>query len=230
MRRVNYLLDSPSAAEGESVLFGRERGCDGFEQRLLRFDGASGPRQDAVRDEVLYVVAGAGTATIGGENAALEPGTAAYVAAGTTWSVDDADGVLVLSVLVEGPLPAGGAGHAVVAIADTEPAAATAGRMFRLLAPCPSATQFVGYIPPGRAPDHFHRYDEVVYVLAGTGTLHIDGESAPLRPGSCIHLPSTLVHALENDGPAEMQVLGVFRPAGSPAEAYYVDGERAHQF
>jgi oxalate decarboxylase/phosphoglucose isomerase-like protein (cupin superfamily) len=42
-----------------------------------------------------------------------------------------------------------------------------------------------------------------------------------------VHLPKGLVHCLENTGPGEMQVLGVFRPAGSPAEAYYPDGTRA---
>ena len=114
---------------------------------------------------------------------------------------------------------------------DVEEGAATAGRHFRLLATpergCASATQFVGFIPVGRAPDHFHRYDEVVYVLQGEGALHIDGETAPLRPGSAVHLPAGLVHCLENTGPGEMHVLGVFRPAGSPAEAYYPDGTRA---
>jgi mannose-6-phosphate isomerase-like protein (cupin superfamily) len=87
--------------------------------------------------------------------------------------------------------------------------------------------QFVGYIPVGRAPDHFHTYDEVVYVLRGEGALHIDGETAPLRAGSCVHLPARLVHCLENVGPGELHVLGVFRPAGSPAEAYYPDGTKA---
>jgi mannose-6-phosphate isomerase-like protein (cupin superfamily) len=115
----------------------------------------------------------------------------------------------------------------VVGVDDAEAGTATAGRMFRLLAPCSSVTQFVGYIPVGRAPDHFHTYDEVVYVLEGDGALHIDGESAPLRAGTCVHLPKGLVHCLENTGPGEMQVLGVFRPAGSPAEAYYPDGTRA---
>ena len=64
-------------------------------------------------------------------------------------------------------------------------------------------------------------------MLAGEGTLHIGGETAPLRPGACVHLPARLVHCLENAGPDEMQVLGVFRPAGSPAEAYYPDGTLA---
>ena len=42
-----------------------------------------------------------------------------------------------------------------------------------------------------------------------------------------IKQPAGLVHGLENIGPGEMRVLGVFRPAGSPAEAYYPDGTKA---
>jgi quercetin dioxygenase-like cupin family protein len=88
-------------------------------------------------------------------------------------------------------------------------------------------TQFIGLIPPGRAPDHFHIYDEVIYVLEGEGYLEIEGEQAPVQAGSCIHLPARLVHCLANTGSSEMHVLGVFRPAGSPAEAYYPDGTLA---
>ena len=217
-------------SDEESVLFGAERGCAEFEQRLLRFDTPGSDQGPSADDEVLYVLRGRGTATICGEPARLARGTAVYVAAGSSWRVDEADGLELLSVLVRDPLPANGARHAVVGVDEVEVGEATAGRMFRLLVPCPSATQFVGYIPPGRAPDHYHRYDEVVYVLEGNGALHIDGESTPLRPGSCVHLPAKLVHSLENHGPGEMQVLGVFRPAGSPAEAYYPDGTPAVQY
>jgi len=42
---------------------------------------------------------------------------------------------------------------------------------------CRDLTQFFGVIAPGRAPDHSHVYDEVIYVLEGEGTLHIDGEA-----------------------------------------------------
>jgi mannose-6-phosphate isomerase-like protein (cupin superfamily) len=202
--------------------------CREFQQRLLRFEGAGEERRDDERDEVLYVLEGSGTATVGGEAHALEPGTGAFVARGTPWQVDSAEGLKILSVLVEEPLPAS-AGHAVIAGGERGPA--TAGREFTLLARpetgCESVTQFVGHIPPGRAPDHFHRYDEVIYVLAGEGAFHVDGESAPLRAGSCVHLPAELIHCLENYGPGEMHVLGVFRPAGSPAEAYYPDGTAA---
>ena len=213
-------------SDEESQLFGPARGCEEFEQRLLR-PAAGDTNVNSADDEVLYVLAGSGAATIGGSSAELRPGTAAYVSAGTPWSVDRVDALEILSVLVRDPLPANGETHAVVALDEVQDGIATAGRMFRLLAPCTSATQFVGFIPPGRAPDHFHRYAEVVYVLEGTGALHVGGESAPLRRGTCVHLPARLVHSLENAGPGEMQVLGVFRPAGSPAEAYYPDGSAA---
>ena len=200
-----------------------------FRQRLLHFDGGGDEHRDDERDEVLYVLEGSGVATIGGgEKRELERGTGVFVARGTPWQLESAEGLKLLSVLIEEPLPAS-ASHAV--IENGERGAATAGREFTLLAHpengCESVTQFVGFIPPGRAPDHYHRYDEVVYVLAGEGACHVDGESAPLRAGSCVHLPARLVHCLENHGPDEMQVLGVFRPAGSPAEAYYPDGSAA---
>ena len=216
---------------GEAPLFGPTRGCEEFEQRLLSFDAADETPRSGSDDEVLYVLDGTGAATVGGERVELAPGTAVYCAAQTTWQVEEGQGLRILSVLVRNPLPADGRTHAVVTADDAARGDATAGRMFRLLATpelgCASVTQFVGYIPVGRAPDHFHRYDEVVYVLEGEGILHIDGETAPLRQGTCVHLPSGLVHCLENSGPGEMQVLGVFRPAGSPAEAYYPDGTKA---
>jgi mannose-6-phosphate isomerase-like protein (cupin superfamily) len=57
--------------------------------------------------------------------------------------------------------------------------------------------------------------------------LHVGGEEAPLHPGACVHLPARVVHSLENLGDSELSLLGVFRPAGSPAEAYYPDGTPA---
>lgn len=202
--------------------------CDEFQQRILSFDAASEQRRDGERDEVLYVLEGRGRIAVGGEEQEIEPGAAVFAARGTAWRVVEANGLRILSVLVEEPLPAG-ASHAV--LTSGERGAATAGREFDLLARpengCESVTQFVGHIPAGRAPDHFHLYDEVVYILAGEGAFHVAGQSEPLRAGTCVHLPARLVHCLENFGPDEMRVLGVFRPAGSPAEAYYPDGSAA---
>jgi mannose-6-phosphate isomerase-like protein (cupin superfamily) len=221
---VRYCIQAEETGEQVTPLFTVPE----FRQRLLRFDGRGDEHRDDERDEVLYVLEGSAVATVGGERQELEAGIGVFVARGTPWQVDSAEGLKLLSVLVEEPLPAS-ASHAVIASGERGPA--TAGREFTLLARpengCASVTQFVGHIPPGRAPDHFHRYDEVVYVLAGEGAFHVDGESAPLRAGSCVHLPARLIHCLENHGPGEMHVLGVFRPAGSPAEAYYPDGSAA---
>ena len=101
------------------------------------------------------------------------------------------------------------------------PAEVTGDRRFRVLfGPgngCSAATQFVGEIPPGRAPEHSHPYDEVVLVLEGEGVLHAGTGDRPLAPGSCVHLPPGEPHCLENTGRATLRVLGVFHPGGSPA-------------
>ena len=41
-----------------------------------------------------------------------------------------------------------------------------------------------------------------------------------IEPGSCIYLPRGQVHCVENTGDAELRLLGVFYPAGSPAVRY----------
>ena len=152
-----------------------------FTQRVVPVAGA---REAAAADEVLYVLEGSGHATIGSETHVLEAGTSVFVSGGTAWSADG-EGRAV-SVLVHDPVP-GTATHAVVDLTAVEKGTATAGRQFVLGARpetgCASVTQFIGLVPPGRAPDHFHTYDEVIYILEGEGELHIDGEQAALRPG-----------------------------------------------
>jgi quercetin dioxygenase-like cupin family protein len=193
----------------------------GFSQRLLH--GPVAERANESADELLYVLSGGGMARIDDEAHELAPGTAAYVARGVPWSA--AGDMTLLSVLVHEP--AGSGDSVVVDLTAAEKSSATAGRQFVLGPGCPSATQFVGLVPPGRAPDHFHPYDEVIYILEGEGVLEIEGRTAPLAAGSCIHLPARLVHCVANTGTAEMRLLGVFRPAGSPAETYYPDGTPA---
>jgi mannose-6-phosphate isomerase-like protein (cupin superfamily) len=59
--------------------------------------------------------------------------------------------------------------------------------------------------------------------------MHAGEFEQSLGPGSCIQLPARTVHCLENTGAEPMRVVAVFRPAGSPAEAFYPDGTPAHQ-
>ena len=211
---MDYALQPEQATDGRRFEVGV------LTQRLVSLTGELGGH-DA--DELLFVLTGSGSAELDGAEHPLRPGISLSIPAGTAWTARG--DVQAVSVLVHEPEPS--QGPAVVDCDEVEKGTATAGRQFVLGAPCASATQFIGLIPPGRAPDHFHHYDEVIYVLEGEGYLDISGEQEPVRPGTCIHLPKTLVHSLANTGDAEMRVLGVFRPAGSPAEAYYPDGTRA---
>ena len=196
-----------------------------FTQRVVDLEG---PGRDDACDELLYVLEGDGRIEIGGEEHALRPGVAVFAARGTAWT---ASGATVVSVLVHDPEPA--SGHAVLDLAEAERGSATAGRQFVLGATpevgCVSVTQFIGLVPPGRAPDHFHTYDEVITILDGEGVFHTEGQATPVGPGSVVYLPARKVHCLENTGDSELRLLGVFRPAGSPAEAYYPDGTPAVQ-
>jgi quercetin dioxygenase-like cupin family protein len=118
-----------------------------------------------------------------------------------------------------------GALERVVTLEHVEPGQATGARSFQVLhGPgngSTRATLFVGYIPPGRAPWHYHLYDEIVWVLGGTGRLHVGDAIEPLAPGAAFRLHPREVHIVENTDPAtELAVLGLFTPAGSPSAAY----------
>ena len=114
---------------------------------------------------------------------------------------------------------------ALVRLAD-RPAQPTADRWYRVLVDdeigSTQATQFVGSIPPGRAPDHFHNYEEVLFILRGEGRMWAGETNTPIAPGSCIYLPKGQVHCVENTGEDELRLLGVFYPAGSPSVRYDV--------
>ena len=100
-------------------------------------------------------------------------------------------------------------------------------RTFRYLvnedAGCMDVTQFMGIVQPSKAPFHSHPYEELGYIVEGEGVAHVGGRSVPLRPGSCFHLPPEKVHCIENVGPGEMRILGVFHPSDSPANRVYQD-------
>ena len=106
-------------------------------------------------------------------------------------------------------------------------AESTADRWYRVLVDdsvgSEQVTQFVGSIPPGRAPDHFHHYEEVLFILRGEGRMWAGETNTPIGPGSCVYLPRRQVHCVENTGEGELRLLGVFYPAGSPSVRYAAD-------
>jgi mannose-6-phosphate isomerase-like protein (cupin superfamily) len=205
-------------------------GGDGLVRRRVEVppgswvEAAAGPG-----GELWYVIDGTGLLTSGVDPAApIRRDTALWLPAGARYRLAaSAPAPLTLdSVTLPAGQPAGRAGVAGTAqprlteLGDC-PVETTGDRRFRVLfGPgngCEAATQFVGEIPPGRAPLHSHTYDEVVLVLAGEGVLHAGTAEHPIAPGTCIHLPPEQQHCLENTGADTLWVLGVFHPGGSPA-------------
>jgi mannose-6-phosphate isomerase-like protein (cupin superfamily) len=214
----------------EKVVLGAHTGSQILEQHVTRYAaGRSLPRRDEKKDELLFVVSGSGTLELEGEPYDLEPDSGVYVRAGETYTVDNEgpDDVLLVSTTVPVEQVYRSPREVIVRFADRPELRADAKRTFRYLvnqdAGCMDATQFVGIVEPCRAPDHSHSYDELGYIVEGEGFAHVDGESIPLRPGSCFHLPPEQVHCIENTGPGVMRILGVFHPSGDPASRAYAD-------
>jgi quercetin dioxygenase-like cupin family protein len=205
-----------------------------LEQAILELAaGTSQQRASGPCEEVLFVLTGHGTLHLTGSKHTLEPEAGAYLAPGEQYALEATEPLTLVSVRIPEPDRAPTGERAVVRrLADQEAEAATTDREFRIVADpdsgLSSATHFVGYIPRKRAPDHFHTYDEVIYVLDGKGVFRADGAEHAVRAGSCIQLPARTVHCLENTGEDVMRVVAVFRPAGSPAAAYYPDGTPAY--
>ena len=204
-----------------------------LEQRVIRFaPGASRERTAGSRHELLYVVSGSGELELEGERHELEPGTAAFVAPGESWSVENhrSEELLLVAVSAIADLPVDETRRKRIVRFDDQPEhTASVERTFRYLvnedAGCLDVTQFIGIVQPSKAPFHSHPYEELGYILQGEGVAHLGGRSVPLRPGSCFHLPPEKVHCIENVGPGPMHILGVFHPSDSPANRVYEDNK-----
>jgi mannose-6-phosphate isomerase-like protein (cupin superfamily) len=183
------------------------------------------------RQAVLYVASGVGSLTVDDSTYDLDADTAAFVVGGEAVTLTNGgqDDLVVVGVHA----PAGrraAAGRKVVVRASEQPELeASPERTFRYLvnedAGCLDVTQFLGVVEPSKAPFHSHPYDEVGYIVAGSGIAHVDGAHIPLRAGSCFHLAPEEVHCIENVGPGPMRILGVFHPSGSPASRSYQDNK-----
>ncbi|MEA2239488.1 MAG: hypothetical protein QOC81_4212 [Thermoanaerobaculia bacterium] len=224
-----------SLKEGEPVVdgalriwkhFGREAGATAISLRVLEL--AAGERaslRNEVADEVLYVIAGSGTAG----DSAISVDVGIYLPPLATLEIAASETLTLISsqcpdagAVLEGYEPGNGSAR-VVAMRD-RPVERTGDRWYREVinadADSTQVTQFVGGIPPGRSPDHFHQYEEVIVILDGRGMMWAGRSNTPIETGSCIFLPHGQVHCVENRGAAEMRLLGVFYPAGSPAVRY----------
>lgn len=215
------------------VTLDESSGCDRLTQRVVRFgQGRSQPRSPGEgTQEILYVLAGRGRLHLNGAHE-LEPETAVYVLPGDSYEVanDGPDDLVVVSVLTPLERPAAGLGpdrKVVVRFRDQPTIPVGGPREFRYLVNedmgSLDVTQFLGLVQPSRAPEHFHEYDEVAFIIEGNGAIHMGEIEKRVGAGTCIFFPRGVSHCLENVGPGTLRVMGVFYPSGSPGVHYVTE-------
>lgn len=198
-----------------------------WERRLESGEGSAIGYDE--QDCFVYTFRGSGTIALEGRTSDLQPGAAALVLAGENAELEAGSSGLTALLVTVGPAaerhaPMGQ--REVTARLDQASAErATGARSFQILfgphSGSTRATLFAGFIPPGKAPWHYHLYDEIVWVPEGPGRLHLEKGVEDLGPGSAFRLRPRQVHIVENlSAHREMTVIGVFTPAGSPSAAY----------
>ena len=232
MRRAARPEDVEAVVEDgveRRLLVPPERGSELALDALRISPGASLDLLDGLHDTLFFAYEGSGAL----DGASLTRPAAGFLPAGRSGSLlAAAEGLSCVRATVgaatdlHAPM---GLLEPVVELEHVAPGAATGARSFQVLhGPhngSTRATMFVGYVPPGKAPWHYHLYDEIVWVLRGAGRLHVGDAVEPLVPGSAFRLHPREVHIVENTEPeAELAVLGVFTPAGSPSAAYLEPG------
>ena len=203
---------------------------DGSSLALERLELAAGLTAaigSAGNDSLLYVGSGAGVFSVGLDSTPVRGGGAGLVLAGEEGSLAASEDLeaIVVTVGAEVDLHAPmGARELVVTLAESDAQQATGGRSFEILfGPhngSTRATLFAGFVPPGKAPWHYHLYDEIVWIPKGPGRLHLAEGDELLEAGAAFRLRPRQVHIVENAGATEMTIIGVFTPAGSPSAAY----------
>ena len=209
---------------------GRESGAAAISLRVLEVGPGRSPRLGgAACDEVLYVFEGAGALLFDGGSRPIGTDTGFYIPPGARFEIEASAPMTLVSSRCPDPgesaeAAATGAPPAVVRL-DERISETTGDRWYKVLLDHrvgrSQVTQFVGAIPPGRAPDHYHEYEEVLCILQGRGRMWAGDRSTSIERGSCIYLPRRQMHCVENTGDSELRLLGVFHPSGSPAVRFY---------
>jgi quercetin dioxygenase-like cupin family protein len=179
-------------------------------------------------DSLLFAQEGRGTLTLDGATHDLVAGSAVLLHAGESATVasDSGLGSVLATVGVEAERHAPLGSRALTMNEESaENADATGRRTFQILFGPDNgstrATLFLGYVPPGRAPWHYHLYDEIVLIRSGLARVHrADGTTEEAPAGTAFRLAPREVHIVENAGEVELALLGFFTPAGNPSAAY----------
>jgi mannose-6-phosphate isomerase-like protein (cupin superfamily) len=202
--------------------------------------GLSPPVVNPRAEEVLYVVSGEGQCRVDGFEYVLTAGAAMFIPPGAVYNIEN-PGTATLRLVhsccpedpqrhvIEGPLPSASGEPPRLLVHENlrEDIRAGQDRLFRYLVytdlGCKQITQFAGWIPPSKAPVHYHAYEEGIFILEGHGIVHTDDESCEFAAGSSIYFPIGVRHCVENPGTSTIKLLGAFYPSGSPGEAYEPD-------
>ena len=60
---------------------------------------------------------------------------------------------------------------------------------------------------------HRLRTSEVYYILEGEGMMHINDDSAPVRPGSTVYIPPLAKQSITNSGKTDLRFICIVDPA-----------------
>jgi mannose-6-phosphate isomerase-like protein (cupin superfamily) len=75
------------------------------------------------------------------------------------------------------------------------------------------------FVKPGKKTlPHRLKTSEVYYVLSGSGTMHINMESARVRPGQAVYIPPGSLQFIENTGRSDLAFLCIVDPAWRPED------------
>jgi quercetin dioxygenase-like cupin family protein len=74
------------------------------------------------------------------------------------------------------------------------------------------STVFLVRIAERESPHRHTRYDLTVVVVAGSGTLWLDGAPLAMEPGDIAHIPRGTPHYFVNDGDEPASAVAVFSP------------------
>ena len=205
----------------------------------IHLDGDATAVKSVARDTLIFVREGSAILTIGSNDYPVSSETAALVPSGLSFNWKNGKGLKAIEVgIPDKSLPYARRNtvearnyqpivqHGSVATGD-----ATGNRQFEVLYDAQNgsagATMFIGFIPPSGAPAHYHLYDEVCHILRGGGEVRVGERVQKISAGSTFVVSPRLLHSIVNDREEDLWILGIFRPAGSPAAAYYPDGTPA---
>ena len=186
----------------------------------------------AGHEQSMFVLSGTATLYLDGlGHHELTPDTAAYIASGESYSIENDGPEPLVALVVDAPTPAD-ARHArarqPASSRSTSPRSPTR-------RPASAARSGCSSTPTSAARgsrSSWARSRSAARPTTATPTTRSSTSSrarasctwrarrARSAAGSCIYLPPLHMHCLENAGDGPMRVLGVFQPAGSPAARY----------